>query len=161
MSSDGRNNDESMSSLKTSELMSMLSRGSGALAKRVSDSEDKGLAEFINAPIASILQRSKQQEDRREYKLKKELDQETQDDEQMDFDLIEEESQILQGITQVQSRLFEGIHHGGKFVNNNNLKSITKEWAEKQKRVRDNRLVIYNGLECLPDRTFEPAVSFP
>jgi hypothetical protein len=152
MSSNDQGQHDGNSSLKTSELLSMLSRGSGALARWASDTEDKGLTEFLNSSIESILQRSKQQEDKREYKLKHSRNQNEPDDQKISLELVKEEEMILQGITQVQSRVFEGKHHGPKYTL---TKDISNEWAEKQKRKRETRLIMYNGMECLPDRTFE------
>jgi SWI/SNF-related matrix-associated actin-dependent regulator of chromatin subfamily A member 5 len=118
------------SNLGSTELLDILRKGSGAL----SDADDgMGLAQFLDADIEEILSESRSRESIREAKLKHELcdeldNEDDQPDEHLLKDAEEEEARLLSGIAQVKCRLFEG-----KVVNRvRDNKDIAKEWQNLQ-----------------------------
>ena len=74
----------------------------------------------------------------RDAKLKKELNATgVEIDSKLLVDAEAEERELLSGVAQVQSRLFEG-----KVVQNQGNKEIAEEWRELQKRARVDRIVM-------------------
>ncbi|TCD65790.1 hypothetical protein EIP91_002183 [Steccherinum ochraceum] len=96
-----------------SELMDILRRGSSSLMS--GGGGGMTLGEFLKADIRSILQVSRERDDVRVKKMKRELDTsdsvdalKTEDSETAMKKWEEEEQALLAGVAQVQSRLFEG-----------------------------------------------------
>ncbi|KAI0344484.1 hypothetical protein BDW22DRAFT_1412345 [Trametopsis cervina] len=144
--------DETDISMKRAELMSILRKGSSAIS-----GVDGGLTlgQFLSSPIAPILEASRTHDDARALKIKKEaggaLNIKQEDEERLIGDAEEEERRLLQGVAQVQSRLFEGrIVSKGKTQSKTN-KETAEEWYALQKRARKNRLVVVDGFEVLAD----------
>lgn len=142
MSSDTKNK-EMDQALKTHELLQVLQRGTSALALWDADSVDKGLSAFLSSSIGEILARSKQTEDLRDFKIKREAG-EAVADEKLAVDLEKEEEQLLSGIAQVQTRLFEGRLH------KKDDQAFEREWIVMQKRARVDRLITVNGIQSIP-----------
>lgn len=138
------------SQLGRSEVMDILRKGSSALSR---DGDGMDLARFLGAPIDEILDFSHSKEVARDAKIKKELNDadrqqiKVEIDEKLLVDAEAEERELLSGIAQVQSRLFEG--RLVKQVKNN--KEIAHEWRELQKRARVDRLVMVDGIAVLAD----------
>ncbi|KAF8577385.1 hypothetical protein K439DRAFT_1418275 [Ramaria rubella] len=153
MSSSTKNNEKDPA-LKTCELMQILQRGTSALARWDTDSADKGLSAFLSSSISDILTRSKQTEDLRDFKIKREIGEVVQD-KKLAVDLEEEERKLLSGIAQVHTRIFEGKHHG------KDEQEFAQEWTAMQKRARVDRLVIVNGVENLPHSFAPPPKAQP
>lgn len=138
------------SQLGRSEVLDILRKGSSALSR---DGDGMDLARFLDAPIDEILDFSRSKEVARDAKIKKELnDTDGQEvkvevDEKLLVDAEAEERELLSGVAQVQSRLFEG-----KVVTQaKNNKEIAHEWQEVQKRARVGRLVMVDGIAVLAD----------
>ncbi|KAI8917041.1 SNF2 family N-terminal domain-containing protein [Powellomyces hirtus] len=111
-------------SFSKGELMSMLRRGARAVTRIFDDN-----SEFVKSDIEHILEKS------REYQLKVE--------EEIDVDV--EDDFKLEGMEQVQSRLFEGeTHHKSK-------KDIGREWQELTKRAREERTILIDGHAVLKE----------
>ena len=144
--SDNPGSSENNNQLGRSEVMEILRKGSSAL----SQGGGMDLSQFLDAPIAQILEFSKEKESARDAKIKQELKTEGGMDFEFDQKLLvdaeEEERTLLSGVAQVHSRLFEG-----QVVKSGNNKEIAEEWKELQKRARVNRLVIVNGIEVIAD----------
>ncbi|KAK7026790.1 hypothetical protein VNI00_015448 [Paramarasmius palmivorus] len=147
----GSNNGSDDTSMGAGELMDILRKGSSAL---VHGGGGIGLAKFLAAPIADILEASKAREDARDAKIKQELgggDLKEEATEQLVHDAEEEEKRLLSGIAQVRCRLFEGkmVEHG-KGVKKN--KDIADEWVNLQKRQRNGKeTVVIGGMTFVVD----------
>lgn len=143
---DNPSSNENGNQLGRSDVMDILRKGSSAL------SQDGGmdLSQFLDAPIAQILEFSREKEGARDAKIKQELktegDMDVEVDQKLLVDAEEEERALLSGVAQVHSRLFEG-----QVVKTRNNKEIAEEWQELQKRARVNRLVKVNGIEVIAD----------
>ncbi|KAG6830939.1 hypothetical protein H0H92_013867 [Tricholoma furcatifolium] len=139
MASDNPTSSEN-TSLGYGELINILRRGSSALAH-----SDGGmnLARFLEANVEDILQHSRSLENRRDAKIKGDMEkQEESTNEQLLLDAEEEERRLLSGVAQVQSRLFEG-----KLVQRyQNNAQIAEEWQSLGKRARGDRTVNVNGM---------------
>ncbi|EIN05640.1 hypothetical protein PUNSTDRAFT_145612 [Punctularia strigosozonata HHB-11173 SS5] len=149
MGSDNPSNTDASSTLRSSELMDILRKGSSAL------STDGGmsLGEFLSAPLSSVLDASRAAEGTRDAKMKHEL---APNAEQVDAkalaDAEEEERELLSGVAQVQSRIFEGkLIERGKKKNH----QIANEWQALQEKAKGKR-VIMDGIE-IPARTVPAA----
>jgi len=132
------------SSLRSSELLDILRRGSSVLLN-VNDGMD--LAQFLDAKIADILQHSRSLEEVRVAKMKQEVkeDPDTEERRTLLKDAEEEERQLLSGVAQVRCRLFEG-----KMVNRaQSNKSIATEWRGVQKRARVDKIVMVDGIPMI------------
>lgn len=146
------------SQLGRSEVMDILRKGSSALSRA---DDGMALARFLDAPISEILDFSQSKEVARDARIKKELgntdrpDIKVEIDEKLLIDAEAEERELLSGVAQVQSRLFEG-----KVVTQaQNNKEIASEWRELQKRARAHRLVMVDGIAVLADHIM--VVSVP
>jgi SWI/SNF-related matrix-associated actin-dependent regulator of chromatin subfamily A member 5 len=135
-------------SLKRHELMSILRKGSSAIS-----GVENGLTlhDFLSSSIETILHASRSHDDARSTKMKKDAGDELMcEEEKRLVDAEEEERKLLQGVAQVQSRLFEG-----KFISKaSSLKShkqAAEEWRQLQKRARKSRIVTIDGYEVLAE----------
>lgn len=136
--------DDHANGLRRNELMSILRKGSSAIS-----GTDNGLSlgSFLSGSTESILQASRTHDSARATKMKKELGDAIQaEDEHLLVDADEEEQKLLAGVAQVHSRLFEG-----KVVDRvaQSNKDIADEWQQLQKRARKNRIVMVDGYEVL------------
>ncbi|KAG6816477.1 hypothetical protein H0H87_005764 [Tephrocybe sp. NHM501043] len=128
-------------SLGSNELMHILRRGSSALSH-----SDSGMnfAWFLDASPADILDHSRSLESKRDARIKNDLKAEEGvevDEHQLVLD-GEEERRLLNGVAQVQSRLFEG-----KVVNRHHSNAeIAEEWRNLGKRAREDRTVRIGGM---------------
>ena len=103
--SDGK--EEQNTAFKKGELLSILRKGSSAIS-HAGDSS-LSLQRFLNAPIHEILEESKSRDDVKALQLRKDMgDNVPTVDDKLQEDAEEEERRLLNGIAQVQSRLFEG-----------------------------------------------------
>lgn len=134
--------------LGRSEVLDILRKGSSALSR---DGDGMDLARFLDAPIGEILDFSRSKEVARDAKIKKELNDadeleiKAEIDEKLLVDAEAEERELLSGVAQVQSRLFEG-----KVVTQaKNHNDIAHEWQEVQKKARVGRLVMVDGTAVL------------
>ncbi|TFK50621.1 hypothetical protein OE88DRAFT_1661143 [Heliocybe sulcata] len=145
MGSDGSSADES-TGFKSKELMDILRKGSSALTQ---NSNDMDLQAFLDAPISDIFDASRSREDRKEAKVKHELEQglESAEDKKLLVDADEEEKALLTGIAQVQSRLFEGQYVPRAKPADN--KQIAQEWHDLQKRARPDNIVTIGGMQFI------------
>ncbi|EMD31265.1 hypothetical protein CERSUDRAFT_145421 [Gelatoporia subvermispora B] len=138
-------NDEKNSQLKMGELMDILRKGSSALS-----GVDNGLnlARFLNAPIAEILDESRDRDESRSAAVKQREGGSLGDaDQKLVDDAEAEERKLLMGVAQVQSRLFEG-----KVINREAKNSeIAEEWRQLQKRSRTDRIIRVDGMEMIAD----------
>lgn len=131
--------------LGRSEVMDILRKGSSALSR----SEDgMDLDVFLNAPIGIILDNSRLRDNVRDAKMQKDLNtQGVEIDEKLLVDAEAEERELLNGVAQVHSRLFEG-----KVVSKKkNNKEIADEWRDLEKRARVDRLVVIDGIAVIAD----------
>ncbi|GJE91583.1 hypothetical protein PsYK624_077330 [Phanerochaete sordida] len=144
----GEGKEDQLSALKTAELMSILRKGSSALA-RTDGAAGPSLAQFLKAPVAEILQASRERDDVRAVRLQKELGEDVQDTDALGS-VEDEERAMLSGVAQVQSRLFEGkvVKRAKPHANN---KDIAADWEAVQKRARQERIVIVDGFEVLSE----------
>ncbi|KAG6887770.1 hypothetical protein C0992_010819 [Termitomyces sp. T32_za158] len=140
MGSDNPASTES-TSLGSTELMDILRRGSSALSH--SDSS-MNLSQFLEANTADILKHSRSLEEKRDVKIKKDLevDKAVVDNEQLLWAAEEEERKLLSGVAQVQSRLFEGRVVGKSQSN----ADIAAEWRNLGKRAREDRTIKIGGM---------------
>lgn len=148
MGSDSTSQTEN-ASIGMTELMDILRKGSSAL----SDTADDGLdfVEYFNAPIGEILDMSRERENAREAKVKKELDG-GQECSHLVQDAEEEQKRLLAGVAQVQARLFEGKMIQSKCSKN---REIADEWRNLQKRARVDRTVVIGGMNFVVDPLIE------
>ncbi|KAG7085999.1 hypothetical protein E1B28_003522 [Marasmius oreades] len=93
------------SSMKSSELMDILRKGSSALSH---DGAGMDLGSFLAAPFSKILEESQSKENARDAKLKHDLKEDGGGDQKLIHDAEEEEKRLLSGIAAVRCRLFEG-----------------------------------------------------
>ena len=142
--------EEQNGSLKRNELMAILRKGSSAIS-----GVDSGLtlSQFLSLPIEDILQASRVHDDVRATKMKKEVggDVGGEVEEKMLFDAEEEERRLLQGVAQVQSRLFEGRLVGRAVEKKKSDKEVAEEWRQEQKRKRKSRYVNVEGYDVLAE----------
>ena len=161
-SCDDKESQESAQQLKQAELLDILRKGSSAISR-----EETGMdfGRFLNVPIDAILEESRAREDARVARMKKDLATgdsgksavKAENTAQLLQDAEEEERQLLSGVAQVQSRLFEG-----QVVNRRqNNQQIAQEWKELQKRARTDRLVVVDGIHVLADYMDYDEVSSP
>ncbi|KAH9924947.1 P-loop containing nucleoside triphosphate hydrolase protein [Amylocystis lapponica] len=142
MGTDSTSSDEQNTALKTNELLDILRRGSSALSGA---GDGMGLAHFLAAPIGEILEASRVRDGVRAAKRRRfEGGLAETGEQKLVEDAEQEERQLLMGIAQVQSRLFEG-----RVVQAKQNSEIAKEWRELQKRSRENRIVVVDGMEMI------------
>ena len=143
--------DEENAQLKTAELMDILRKGSSAIAEG-----GMTLGRFLAAPIEEILNESRQRENARNAKIKTPSTRTGDSDDPrsgckedaLSQNAEEEERQLLSGVAQVQSRLFEG-----RVVQRaQNNRDIANEWRDLQKRARVDRLVEVDGIVVVADQ---------
>ncbi|PFH46225.1 hypothetical protein AMATHDRAFT_70336 [Amanita thiersii Skay4041] len=139
----GSNNSSSQNtSLGSSELLDILRKGSSALTQY---DDSMGLASFLGASVADILQESKRTEDRRNVRLKHDVEgvkeEEGSDEAKLLEDAEEEEKRLLSGVAQVQSRFFEG-----RVIQRQNNADIANEWKDLQKAAKAERKVVVDGM---------------
>lgn len=150
MTSNGSDGSDDTTGMSSGEVMKILRQGSSALSN-AGDGMD--WAKFLSSPIADILEASRVRETARDAKMKKELG-EKDTDEAAVHDAQEEEKQLLSGVAQVQSRLFEG-----KMVTRMNNADIKKEWNELTKRAKTDRTVYIGGMAFIADAAPEEPVG--
>lgn len=144
---------EQSTGLKRNELMAILRKGSSAISGAGSG---LSLSEFLNASIDAILQASRTHDEARTLKIKKEAGDAIKDeDETLLVDAEVEEQKLLQGVAQVQSRLFEGKVVSRAVKSN---KDIAVEWQQLQKRASKARIVVIDGYEVLAEHLGPAAV---
>lgn len=142
--------------LKRNEIMSILRKGSSAIS-----GVERGLTlrAFLSSPVHTILQASRSHDDARATKMKRDVGDEIGlEDEKLLDDAEEEEKKLLQGVAQVQSRLFEG-KVVDKASSTKSHKEAAEEWRDLQKRQRKNRIVIIDGFEVLAEHLGPEVVS--
>ncbi|KAF8126339.1 P-loop containing nucleoside triphosphate hydrolase protein [Boletus edulis] len=148
-SPDSKESEENAQQLKKAELMDILRKGSSAIS-----GEETGMdfGRFLNEPIDTILEESRGREGVRDARMKKDLGTDepavkAEETEKLLQDAEEEERQLLSGVAQVHSRLFEG-----QVVNRSqNNQQIAQEWKELQKRARTARPVVVDGIHVVAD----------
>lgn len=157
---------EESSALRSAELMDILKRGSSALSG--SDIGGMDLQTFLDAPAEEILKVSRERNDVRDAKLRRELGSEASgaedaepdgisvDDRKKLEDAEEEERRLLSGVAQVHSRMFEGRvvqRASGTSAfgpTKREMREIAGEWKELQKRARGpSRIVMVDGMEFI------------
>ena len=162
MSASSSTQDEESAQLKTAELMDILRKGSSAIAEGGMD-----LGRFLVAPIDEILHESRQRENARNVQIKR-VSNSIAADSSADiansesgckqdispYDAEEEERQLLSGVAQVQSRLFEGR----VIQRTQNNRDIADEWQDLQKRARADRLVEVDGIMVVAAQIADGAV---
>ncbi|KAI0784033.1 SNF2 family N-terminal domain-containing protein [Abortiporus biennis] len=176
--SNSSNSSDAKSNLGTSELMDILRKGSSALS---SDSVGLDINTFLKSSFEEIFKISKEREDGRQALVRKELSgssslkMEEDEDVKIVEDAEEEQKRLLQGVAQVQSRLFEGRvipapnenssgppaiglpKNIGKRRKESN-KDVANELMEvAQKRERCDRIAIVDGFEVVIENL--PAAS--
>lgn len=140
--------------LKKDELLSILRKGSSALSR--TDGNVLSLQRFLSAPIHEILELSRSRDDIKVLQLRKDAgDNIPKADQQLQEDAEEEERRLLNGIAQVQSRLFEGKVIERPKAN----KEIAEEWRALQKRASQKRIVTIDGFEVLAEHLGPDVVS--
>jgi len=162
MSASSSAQDEENAQLKTAELMDILRKGSSAIAEGGMD-----LGRFLVAPIDEILHESRQRENARNVQVKRvtssvaaDFSADTANSESsckqdiLSHDAEEEERQLLSGVAQVQSRLFEGQ----VIQRAQNNRDIANEWQDLQKRARVDRLVEVDGIMVVAAQMGDGAV---
>jgi SWI/SNF-related matrix-associated actin-dependent regulator of chromatin subfamily A member 5 len=154
MGSDNPSNSNTSSTLKSTELMDILRKGSSALSATESG---MSLHDFRAASLSVIIDASRSAEGTRDAKMKQELSANVEVDEKALADAEDEERALLSGVAQVQSRIFEG-----KLVEKTrkNNKQIASEWQELQKKAREGRRVTVDGIDVEPDLGPD-AVGYP
>lgn len=133
------------------EVMNILRKGSSAL---MSSDDGMNLERFLEADIESICKVSREQEKRRDAKVRHELgdvgDTKQEVDEAANQRLLqdaeEEEKRLLSGVAQVQSRLFEG-----HIIARRDEKPVQEKWIDLQKRARSDRTVTVGGMTFILD----------
>ncbi|KIM59502.1 hypothetical protein SCLCIDRAFT_1217627 [Scleroderma citrinum Foug A] len=162
MSSSSSTQDEESAQLKTAELMDILRKGSSAIAEGGMD-----LGRFLVAPIDEILHESRQRENARNVQIKRVSNSIAADSsadtansesgckQDISSNDAEEERQLLSGVAQVQSRLFEGR----VIQRTQNNRDIADEWQDLQKRARADRLVEVDGIMVVAAQIADGAVS--
>jgi SWI/SNF-related matrix-associated actin-dependent regulator of chromatin subfamily A member 5 len=141
MGSDSDSKDSKNPDLKMKELLDILRKGSSALSR---SDDNMGLSQFLSANIDEILKASRERDNVRDAKLKKDLGGEASMDETLLVDAEEEERRLLGGVAQVQSRVFEG-----RMIQKQSNKQIAKAWTELQKRARVDRTVVIDGITVI------------
>lgn len=116
------------------DLLSILFFGSGAVRQQSAQSDGhtpEDFAKLCNSSLGDILQQSKELGDLRRGQLHHDLGEEIDDNV---LELVKaEEKKLLQGVTQVQTRLFEGkLHHRSK-TESDELLEIAKDMKKDQK----------------------------
>ncbi|KAI0945925.1 hypothetical protein AcV7_010039 [Taiwanofungus camphoratus] len=143
MDSDNPASDERNLAFRTTELLKILRKGSSALSN---DNNSMDLAQFVEASIQDILAVSRERDDVHTARVKHQegMVEGTVDQKILD-DMEDEERRLLAGVAQVQSRLFEGkvVHQA------NDNKQIANEWKALQKRSRENRIVMVDGMKMI------------
>lgn len=143
MDSDNPASDERNLAFRTTELLKILRKGSSALSN---DNNSMDLAQFVEASIQDILAVSRERDDVHIARVKHQegMAEGTVDQKILD-DMEDEERRLLAGVAQVQSRLFEGkvVHQA------NDNKQIANEWKALQKRSRENRIVMVDGMKMI------------
>ena len=150
MGSDNPSSTTESSQLGSSELMDILKKGSSALSG--ADACGMDLARFLDAPISEILDASRERGDVRDAKMRRNLEGATavEGERKLIEDAEEEERRLLSGVAQVQSRMFEGrVVQRAQMGQKKEMKQIASEWRELQKRARDNRIVVVDGMEFI------------
>ncbi|KZO91803.1 hypothetical protein CALVIDRAFT_557967 [Calocera viscosa TUFC12733] len=140
MNNPGSSSEDDAASMKTDELLSILRNGSSAL-----DAENAAIDfdNFVSAPIDEILRNSRRKQDVREAKIREDVDGEAMDA-QLEQDVAEEQERLLSGVAAVRCRLFEG-----KLLTPEAIKSLNEQGPSAEKRARQNRLVMVDGVESL------------
>lgn len=162
--------------LASREIMDILRKGSSALNSNENDGMT--LERFLDAPIADVLSVSRNRGDVRDARMRQELQDGSAQDENTERALLEdaeaEQRELLGGVAQVHSRLFEGrvVQRGGesektsrsstpgKAAMAKEIRDIANEWEELQKRTRGpNRIVTIDGMEFIVAPSLEPTVA--
>ncbi len=157
--------DNEQGTLKRHELMSILRKGSSAISEGV----NVGLTfrEFEKMGVEEILEASRRMDDVRAVKIRKEVvgehgedgEKDKEEEEKLAFDAEEEERRLLQGVAQVQSRLFEGRLVANQSKSDKHKKNEHIIDDEEEKRERKRRYVTVQGYAVLADYLEEKAVQ--
>lgn len=134
-----------MPKMSSGELCAILKGGTGALARPWGDasssSTDGGFSAFKAATFEECVSRGREAGQRQQAKLKKEVGDEV--DAEDDLAAAEaEEAELLKGVEQVKSRLFEGKEWKRATKSD---KEIGREWQEKAKRQTKATVVLLDG----------------
>lgn len=124
------------------DLITILFFGLGAVRQPSSQERDpkQEYEAFVNSSLDEILAQSEGMEDMRTNLIKQEIGEQV--DEGFEERIKDEERRLLQGVTQVQSRLFEGkVHERSKNQEHASLEELAEEIdayapAEKKQRVK-------------------------
>ncbi|KAL0953043.1 hypothetical protein HGRIS_007245 [Hohenbuehelia grisea] len=144
-------------SLRSSELLDILRKGSSVLASDGSACTGMDLTTFLKSDIADILEASRASERARVAKMRQELQSESEskpqlgevkteeNSEQLVRDAEEEERRLLSGVAQVSCRMFDG-----KVIQKvKDNKDIAAEWSALEKRARVDRTIRLGGMTFL------------
>ncbi|KAJ8075575.1 hypothetical protein PM082_021205 [Marasmius tenuissimus] len=140
-------------SMRSSELMDILRKGSSALTQ---DGAGIDLNSFLAAPFSKILEESQARENARDAKMKHDLKQDDVEgggerDENLVHDAEEEEKKLLSGVAAVRCRLFEG-----KMVERKKREEETEsKFQVVGKRRRSENIVKFKGMEYLVEKPKE------
>jgi SWI/SNF-related matrix-associated actin-dependent regulator of chromatin subfamily A member 5 len=160
MNSGSSDDADEESSLGSKALLDILRNGSSALT---CPGDGMTLEKFLQAPAEEILEASRSRENARDARLRKDLNDESLDTAltgqentaKLLMDADEEQQQLLSGVAQVHSRLFEG-----RVVERSNQKNkeIADEWRNLQKRARKGKETVFiDGMTFVVD---EEEVSY-
>ncbi|KAJ7606891.1 P-loop containing nucleoside triphosphate hydrolase protein [Roridomyces roridus] len=148
---------DSAAGLGSSELMSILRRGSSALAQ-TDDGMD--LARFRTAPLQEILDVSRTRADVHDARVKRDLNMEVgvdaKDGEALLKGVEEEEKEMLSGVARVQSYLFEGTILTRVKAPRDDNKHLA---PAHEKRERVDRLVTEGGLSFILDESLIKSID--
>lgn len=131
-------------SLSSGELCAILKGGAGALARpwgSDSNATDGGFAEFQKATFEECVARGKEADARRDAKIAQELGHADEVDAKVVEEAEAEERELLKGVEQVQTRLFEGK----RWEKPKKTRDIGREWKEEAKREIKQTVVEVEG----------------
>lgn len=156
MTSGGSSDSDSDSSLGSKALLDILRNGSSALT---CPGDGMTLEKFLQAPVEEILASSRSRENARVARIRRDLNEPVESaeggnnkEEKLLLDAEEEQRQLLSGVAQVHSRLFEGqvVQRGKK------NKEIADEWRDLQKRARKGKeTIVLAGMTFVVDEPEE------
>jgi SWI/SNF-related matrix-associated actin-dependent regulator of chromatin subfamily A member 5 len=173
-SSDNPSSDDKAAQLGKSDLMDILRKGSSALASEDASSVSGAVdfERFLAAPLADLLAASRAKDVARDARARADagepmgitVEADGRDEEQLRRDAEAEEAVLLRGVAQVQSRLFEGrlvtqakAPQGPRWPGDKRVvREIADEWHTLQKRARENRIVVVDGMEFIAPQAVSP-----
>ncbi|KAJ7579140.1 P-loop containing nucleoside triphosphate hydrolase protein, partial [Mycena floridula] len=148
MKSDGSASEQN-ETMGLKELMDILRKGSSAISNEAQGVQS--LEHFLGAKLEDILEGSRNRGSARDMKIKTDLKVEGEEvklEETLLSEAEEEHRLLLSGVAQVQARLFEG--KVVKKMDQNN-KQIAQEWRDLQKRARNDRTIVIDGMSFIVD----------